>query len=57
MMDTMDELIDRIKHMSEAELEIFLEEGARSARHILDVEYNEDREFRIIGEEVLSNAL
>lgn len=56
-METMDDLIDRIRHMSEAELEIFLEEGARRARHILDVEYDEDRDFRIVGEEILSNDL
>jgi hypothetical protein len=53
MLDKMNDIIARMESMSKEELETFRMEGEARAKHILLEEYNEDRDFRIVGEENL----
>ena len=53
MLNKMNDLIKRMEDMSSEELERFLTVNAARAKHVLSQKYNEDRDFKIIGEESL----
>ncbi|MGB4406952.1 MAG: hypothetical protein WBI82_08860 [Sphaerochaeta sp.] len=53
MLGKMNIILARMQDMSQEKLEIYLREGSERAEHILSVQYDENREFRIVGEEVL----
>lgn len=51
MLDKMNDIIVKMGNMNEKELDTFLLEGAARAEHVLSKVYNENRDFRIVGEE------
>ncbi len=50
--ERMDQFIKDFNNMTVKEQQNFLKESHARAKHILDENYNEDRDFRIIGEEL-----
>ena len=53
MLNRMNALISKIEDMSQEELDKFLTENAARAKHVLNKKYNENRDFKIIGEDSL----
>jgi len=53
MLNRMEQILQQMEGMTSDQLDVFLTEGSTRAAHILSREYQDDREFLIIGEEEL----
>lgn len=57
MLTKMEQILQKIQEMSSDQFEAFISEGSARAAHVLSKEYQEDRDFKIVGEEFLYNEV